>query len=127
MSVAPHVLGFRAQAAGWEIQAAFIERGLDILDPAGAGRRKFRFIAQETDDPFALNVMHMDESWLTMGRKKVQTAVTLWERCIHTNKWPGYPARGVVPEYPSYKQAEWLNREESGEFDNDDPTLIMAG
>ncbi|WP_074832778.1 PD-(D/E)XK nuclease-like domain-containing protein [Bradyrhizobium lablabi] len=53
MSMAPHVLGGRAEAAGWHIQAAFIERGLDALDAAGAGRRLFRFIGQETDPPHA--------------------------------------------------------------------------
>jgi hypothetical protein len=78
MSMAPHVIGIRAESAGWHIQAAFIERGLDILDPAGAGRRKFRFIAQETDQPYLMSVMHMNEHWLTMGRKKMQYAETVW-------------------------------------------------
>lgn len=126
MSVAPHLLGLRAQAAGWEIQAAFIERGLNILDPDRAGRRRFRFIAQETGKPHALSVMHMDEHWLTMGRKKVEAGVTLWRNAIKTGKWPGYPARSVVPEYPGFKESQWLDREMSGEFESD-PKLIMAG
>ncbi len=116
-SVAEHVLGYRAEAAGWHIQAAFIERGLDILDPDGAGRRKFRFIAQETDEPHALNVMHMTEHWMTMGRKKVNAAVEMWKSCMKTNRWPGYSRRGITPEYPSYKETQWLAREASGEFE----------
>lgn len=126
MSVAPHVIGLRAQAAGWEIQAAFIERGLDVIDPGNAGRRKFRFIAQETDPPHALTIMHMDEHWLTMGRKKVDTAVKMWKNAIQTGFWPGYPTVGIVPEYPGFKESQWLDRELSGEFDPD-PKLIMAG
>jgi len=127
MSVAEHILGIRAEAGGWHIQAAFIERGLDILDPANAGRRCFRFIAQETDDPFALNVMHMTEHWMEMGRRKVNTAVSIWRQCIESDKWPGYPRHSVTPEYPKYKETQWLERELAGEFENNDPTLIMAG
>jgi hypothetical protein len=63
MSVADHVIGHRAVGGGWHLQAAFIERGLDILDPPGAGRRLFRFVAQEDYPPHALNVMHMSEAW----------------------------------------------------------------
>ncbi len=117
MSVAEHVLGIRAEAGGWHIQHAFIERGLDVLDPAGAGRRRFRNIAQETDDPFALNVMHMTEHWMTMGRKRVDTAVDIWRSCIKTGRWPGYSRHGVTPEYPSFKESQWLAREMSGEFE----------
>lgn len=126
MSVAPHVLGLRAQAAGWEVQAAFIERGLNALDVGNRGRRRYRFIAQETDKPHALSVMHMDEHWLTMGRKKVQTAIALWHRAMRLDRWPAYPERSIVPEYPGFKEAQWLDREQSGEFEPD-TKLIMAG
>jgi hypothetical protein len=124
MSMAPHVLGVRAERAGWHIQHAFIERGLNILDPENAGRRKFRNIAQEAFDPHALTVMHMDEHWLTMGRKQVETAVSIWKTCIRTGQWPSYTNRSIVPVFPGYKEAQWLDREMSGEFDT---KLIMAG
>lgn len=111
MSMAPHVLGLRATDAGWHIQAAMIERGLDILDPANAGRRKYRFVGLEQDPPHALNVMLMDEHWLTMGRKQLQHAVDIWARCVATKSWPGYPPFAVTPEFPGWKESQWLNRE----------------
>jgi PDDEXK-like domain of unknown function (DUF3799) len=126
MSVAPHVLGYRAEAAGWHIQAAFIERGLDILDPAGAGRRRFRFIAQETDKPHLLNVMHMNEHWMTMGRKKVQVAINLWRWSMESGKWPGYPQRAIIPEYPGWQETRWLEREET-EFSGERIPSLMGG
>jgi hypothetical protein len=126
MSVAPHVLGMRAEAAGWHIQAAFIERGLDVLDPAGAGRRLFRFIAQETAKPYALVTMHMNEHWLTMGRKKVAIGADIWRTCIETGRWPSYSRNAILPEYPGFKENQWLQRELSGEFEPDN-SLIMAG
>jgi len=126
MSVAPHVLGQRAEAGGWHLQAAFIERGLDALKPDDAGRRLFRFIAQETDRPHALNVMHMNEYWLTMGRKKVAIAADIWRACLESGIWPAYPRKAIIPEFPGFKEKQWLEREEF-EFGNSDPKLIMAG
>jgi hypothetical protein len=127
MSMAPHVIGIRAETAGWHVQAAFIERGLDILDPANAGRRRFRFIAQEQDGrPYDLTSMHMDGHWLTMGRKKVQAAMALWRSALKSGRWQGYPLQAVRPEYPKFRESQWLERELGGEFEPD-PKLIMAG
>lgn len=127
MSMAPHMIGLRAETAGWHIQAAFIERGLDALDPAGRGRRQFRFIAQEQDGrPYDLTAMPMDEHWMTMGRKKVQAAMTKWRAALKSGRWEGYSLQAVRPEYPTYKEKQWLERELSGEFEND-LTLTMAG
>ncbi len=125
-SMAPHMIGGGAEAAGWHIQAAFIEKGLDALDAAGAGRRLFRFIAQETDKPNALTVMHMDEYWMTMGRKKVASGLARWRFAIERDDWFGYPDHAVTPEYPGFKEKQWLERELNGEFESD-TKLIMAG
>lgn len=131
MSVAPHVIGMRAADAGWHIQAAMIERGLDALDPDNAGRRRFRFIAQEQDEPHALNVMLMTEHWLTMGRKQLQHAVDQWGACLASGNWPGYPPFAVTPEFPGWKESNWLQREveheerkKNGDFN---PKALMAG
>jgi hypothetical protein len=133
MSVAPHVLGARAADGGWHIQAAMIERGLDVLDPDNAGRRKYRFVAQEQNAPYGLNVMVMTEHWLTMGRKQLQYAVDRWSICIAANNWPGYPPFAVMPEFPGFKENNWLQRELAYEADNRpkvpkfDPKTLMAG
>lgn len=126
MSMAAHVLGKRAETAGWHVQHAFIRRGLDILDPANAGRRRHRNIAQEQFHPFALNVMHHDKYWLVMGEKKVEAAVTAWKAARKSNRWACYPPVSVCPEYPKYAESQWLDRELSGEFEPD-TKLIMAG
>jgi hypothetical protein len=111
MSVAPHVLGIRAESAGWHVQAAFIERGLDIIDPAGAGRRRFRFIAQETDEPYLMSVAHMSEHWMEMGRRKVRHADVIWRASLSSGRWPGYPNRAIIPDYPQWAESRWLERE----------------
>lgn len=111
VSVAPHVIGMRMVDQGWDVQGAMIERGLDVLDPEGAGRRRFRFIAQENTAPFALTVCQLSESVMTMGRKKLQAAVNIWRQCIETNQWPAYINRVISPEYPGFKENQWLDRE----------------
>lgn len=131
MSVAPHVLGRRAADAGWHIQAAMIERGLDVLDPAGAGRRTIRFVAQEQDAPYALNVMVMTEHWLTMGRKQLQHAIDVWAQCLDADRWPGYPPFAITPEFPGFKETQWLEREVEHEERRQSgaihPELLAAG
>jgi hypothetical protein len=128
MSMAPHVLGVRAADAGWDIQAAMIERGLDVLDPKNAGRRKFRFIAQEQDPPHALNVMVMTKPWMTMGHKRLQHAIDIWNTCVTLDKWPGYPPYALRLEYPGFKESQWLNREIHEAAENRKPMLTsIAG
>lgn len=133
VSVAPHVIGMRMVDQGWDIQGAMIERGLDVLDPAGAGRRRLRFIAQENAAPYALTVCQLSESVMTMGRKKLQAAVNIWRDCIESDEWPAYINRVISPEYPGWQETRWLERE-INEFSEPpvkrtkmDPKLIMAG
>jgi len=129
VSVAPHVIGLRMVDQGWDIQAAMQERILDVLDPKGAGRRKHRFVAQENSPPYALTICEMSEAVMTMGRKKLQAAISTWRVCMKLGKWPGYLNRVIVPEYPGFREKVWLDRELSGEFEREmfDPKLIMAG
>lgn len=132
MSMAPHVIGMRAADAGWDIQAAMIERGLDVLNPENAGRCKFRFVGLEQESPYALNVMLMTEHWLTLGRKKLQYAVDIWTRCMASKQWPGYPPFAITPEYPGFKEAQWLAREMEAAEERPrpskfNPQTIMAG
>lgn len=96
---------------GWDVQAAMIERGLDVLDPDNAGRRRFRFVAQENYKPFCLTPCELPESSITMGRKKLAAAIQIWRGCYERNEWPGYPLEPTKPLYPGYAETRWLERE----------------
>lgn len=111
MSVAPHVIPSLMMNGGWDVQAAMHERGLDVLDPNNAGRRKFRFIAQENYEPYALTICELPEAVLTMGRKKLQHAIDVWRGCMAVDRWPGYPNETVYPTYPGWAESQWLIRE----------------
>lgn len=123
LSVAPHNIGKVMAGAGWDVQAAFIERGLDVLDPGNRGRRCFRFVAMEDKPPYAMIICQLPEAVMTMGRKKLAHAVKVWAECVRTDKWPAYPLALVYPEYPGWAESQWLERE-TAEFDNE---ILMAG
>ena len=110
-SAAPMVLPAKLATDGWDIQAAMHARGLDVLNPENAGRRRHLFICQETVPPYALTVSELTEGVMTMGRKKLDMAVTIWRHCIRNDSWPGYPAEVLRPEYPPWAEAKWLARE----------------
>jgi len=126
MSASPHDTGRLMANSGWHIQAAMHERILDCLDPKGAGRRKFYYVAQENTAPYALTVNEISESALTIGRKQIEYAFRTWAMCLTKNVWPAYPTRIIRPELPTYFENAWLGREVAEESEND-PSLIFAG
>lgn len=110
-SFAPHSIGRKMVDDGWDIQAAMHERALDAIDPKGAGRRKFRFVAIENYPPYAMVPVEMTETWMTMGRKKLAVAIDLWRHALTTGRFDGYPLEPCRPEYPGYAETQWLGRE----------------
>lgn len=121
MSAAPHGLGRMMVNAGWPIQAAMAERGLNAL--CGHKRRRFLFVVQEASEPpFAMNVVEMSEAALTIGRKQLAIAAHIWTECVISNIWPSYPREIIVPDFPGYAEASWLDRETT-EFADRKPML----
>ena len=110
MSVAPHNLGRQMATASWHIQAAMGDRGLAALSRAEKHRR-FLFVVQETDAPYCLNVVEIGRDPLVLGHKMLDNAVETWRRCMKADRWPGYPAEIISPEFPGWAEQQWLARE----------------
>lgn len=115
LSIADHNLGRMMQNAGWHIQAAFADRGLGVLAPETNGRRKFRYVVQEAYEPFALQVVAITPEALTTGRKLVDMAVDIWQRCMAGNNWPGYSLDIARPQLPGWAEQQILDREIAAE------------
>lgn len=111
MSASPYATGKLMASAGWHLQAAMHERILDAIDPAGAGRRKYRYVCQENEPPFALTVNEIGESALTIGRKQIDFAIKTWRYCVASDVWPAYPLRIIRPELPGWAENAWMDRE----------------
>jgi hypothetical protein len=135
MSASPYATGKQMATAGWHLQAAMHERILDELDPKGAGRRKFRYVCQENEPPFALTVNEIGEGALTIGRKQIEYAIKTWRRCVETETWPCYPLRIIRPELPPWAENSWMDREikeyeaeqAAGPRTDFNPKHLMAG
>jgi hypothetical protein len=122
MSASPYATGKLMASAGWHVQCAMHERILDALDPKGAGRRKYRYVCQENEPPYALTVNEIGEAALTIGRKQIDWAVRMWRHCMEKDVWPSYPPRIIMPELPGWAESGWLNRE----IDEQDAAEIAA-
>jgi hypothetical protein len=127
MSVAPHAIPKLMTDADWPLQAAFHERGLDVLDPGGAGRRKHRFIAQENEPPYALTPVELTEAVMTMGRKRLDFAIKRWRHAMETGEFLAYPAEVCRPEYPGWRETQWLGREVEESERKPKLTSLMGG
>jgi hypothetical protein len=92
----------------WEIQEAFYRRA--VLKITGKEAR-FRFIAQENTEPYALTVIGLDPAFQWLGDKKVQHAIDLWAKCLKSNRWPSYPDRVCYPTLPKWAEESWLRKE----------------
>lgn len=125
-SASPYATGKLMASAGWHIQAAMHERILDEIDPDGAGRRRFLYVAQENEEPYALTVNQIGEEAMTFGRKQLAYAIGIWRDCMERNHWPAYPPRIIIPELPGWHGNNWLARELAEESEND-TSLLYAG
>lgn len=94
-------------ALGYDLQAAFYLRGLRAVTGAEAG---FRFVVAETTPPYAVSVVALAPSALTLANEKVDHALKLWRRCLETNEWPAYPTSVAYAELPAYEEMRWLER-----------------
>ncbi len=115
ISASPDRLPYAMADGGWDLQAAIQERILDVLDPAGQGRRHHYFYLQENDDPYEVTVCELPESVMTIGRAKLDKAIGIWCRCMAENRWPGYPRLVHSPVYPPYLEARAIEQLMGGE------------
>lgn len=107
-SAAPDALARKMVNDGWHIQAAMGERGLTAL---GFEPARFLFVVQEATVPYALNVVSVAGDAMMMGRKMLNAGVAMWSRCMQADRWPGYPLEILTPEFPSWAEQAWLDRE----------------
>ena len=90
---------------GYDLQAAINLRGVKALKLAK--KTTFIFLVQEMEPPYALSIVSLAPSWLTLADDKLRVAMSLWKGCMRKNEWPGYPARVAYVDAPAYAQGEW--------------------
>jgi hypothetical protein len=93
---------------GYHIQAQFY---LDAWKAATGEDRDFLFVLVEKAAPFEVTVCRMNADALFMARKQTARARDLWQQCLQSGEWPGYPLGLIEVGLPDYYTARWLERE----------------
>ena len=94
-----------ALGMGAEIQVAMHTAAVEAVH----GRRPdWFYVVQETYPPYALSVIEPDQSWLTIGRSKLEHALEVWRKCLASGVWPAYPAEVARVAMPGWAEARWF-------------------
>ena len=90
-------------SSGYDLQCALRLRGLRKL---GARNPQFVFMVQEVDPPYAMSFVGLSPAFLEAADRKIARALQLWQDCLLTNTWPGYPSRVCWIEPPAWMLME---------------------
>jgi hypothetical protein len=85
-----------ATAMGWDIQAAWYQRGATVLHPEMAGRIRFANLCVHPDPPHVSRAREADEATRYSCETEIDRAKEIFGRCLYADEWPGYP-RGIEP------------------------------
>jgi len=86
------------------IQAAFYAQGLYKLFQVNTVPV---FLVQENTPPYDCSLVALSESFLDIGRRKVERAVKLWAECLKSNRWDGYNNQIHYAEPPQWALYEF--------------------
>ena len=99
---------------GYYMSAAFYARGIEATFGV---QPDYVFLVQEQEPPYLCSLVGTDPHAFELGAAKINFALDLWQRCVKTGKWSGYPGRVVYPELPAWEQANWEERQSVDEYE----------
>ena len=105
-----------AVSYGYTMQEAFYRRGVKACN---GKEPKFAFLLQEKELPFACSLVAFDPAMQAIGDQQVGYALALWQNCMATGQWRGYPNRIAYLEPPAWYAA----RAEEMNLDNLDEAM----
>lgn len=100
-SASEEIWGRAAFAVGDDIQAAFYRRGVRAVFGVEPG--PFRFVVQEQNPPFAINVITLTERAVENANRKIDYALRTWRNCLDSGVWPGY-TMGYQVDIPAWRE-----------------------
>lgn len=84
----------------YHMQSSFYTDGL-----AANGRDvHFVFVAIETDPPYATGIYELSPADNELGRTLYKRALRVYQECLATDTWPGYPQHVRTIELPTYSR-----------------------
>lgn len=77
---------------GFAFSLAWYRRGLEALGLAFSPH--FRFFVVETQPPYCMSFIRVDDELIAAEDEKVSRALKIWARCLASNEWPSYSVEG---------------------------------
>ena len=111
LSAEPAAAGKRI-VADYAYQADLYPRAVKALR---GDRPEFAFVAVEDAPPYGVTLHALAPDASAMAREKVDAALALWERCLHADEWPSYPAQVHYHDLPGWIAREWDDRQLSAQ------------
>lgn len=93
-----------------DLRVAFYERCITRAMPVIAGKLRYRFVFVEALPPHMVRVVEIPKAGVDRGHEKVAWALSLWQRCTSTNKWPGYAKQIELFGLPIFAARRWDDR-----------------
>jgi len=106
-SADPNEFGKVAHSFGYHQSAAHY---IDGVKAATGEELPFRFVLVEKTDPYLVSVVELDWEAVNIGRALNERAKRIYQECVESNTWPGYPASEPVslPMYAIYQAEDLL-------------------
>ena len=85
---------------GYNYQAAFYKRGIDLAYAAAGVKRKvkaFLIIAIENFPPYEVACYMISEEIIAEAQTQINTSLKRYAECLRADVWPGYPNRIMIP------------------------------
>lgn len=98
----------------YDMQAACYEWQVETAFPEFTGRVEFEFVFLETEPPFSVVPVVLDQSFRMIGKSKLGRAWDTWCRCIASGKWPSYPTTRTLIAPPTWALSRELDEEIAG-------------
>jgi hypothetical protein len=105
-SADPRTCSRHAVEYGYDIQHAAYASALAKLLPHLTGRIDFVFLFLEIEPPYEVVPCRPDGLLRELGERRWQRAVTLWERCLRDDYWPGYTQTITTLDAPPWALAQ---------------------
>jgi hypothetical protein len=102
-SAAPDFIAKQIGRMGYDLQSSLYSLGISTVTGA---EPSFVFLFQEICQPYSCSLVSLSNAYKSVGEAKAKRALSIWERCMTTNNWPGYSNKILYVEPSPWILAE---------------------
>ncbi len=99
---------------GYHVQAYNHCRGIEQLTGV---QTKYIWMVQEDYPPYDCSFIGMSPSLRALAEAQWEHAFAIWQECLESGKWPGYPNRVCWVDAPGWQLKKWEERPEALDTD----------